>query len=260
MTALSVNLNKIAWLRNARGALAEPDLLAMAALTLEAGAQGITVHPRPDRRHITPEDVDRLSVWLNSQPAEFNLEGNPFSERGQGYPGFLDLVEQTQPNQCTLVPDASHQLTSDHGFTAEQIKKDLPPVIKRLKNSDIRISLFADPVAEVISAAAAIGVDRVELYTGPYASAFQADIAHCGRPNATTQAIHKSLAEAAKIAVDLGLDVNAGHGLNIANLGYFLSIQDIMEVSIGHALTTEALKDGWAQTVKKYLAVIQQAS
>lgn len=248
MTVLSVNVNKIAVLRNSRGG-ALPSVERAARVAVEAGAGGITVHPRPDLRHIRPDDVRALARWL---PVELNIEGNPFAPANdRGYPGLLALAEAVRPAQCTLVPDADGQITSDHGFDLARDAARLEPLIARLKAIGIRVSLFVDPDCRNVAQAAAIGADRVEVYTGPYAEAFAA-----GDP-ARALADCAATAQGARAA---GLGVNAGHDLDRANLGPFLdAVPGVLEVSIGHALIGEALYDGLAPTVRSYLAVIDRA-
>jgi pyridoxine 5-phosphate synthase len=249
MTALSVNLNKIAVLRNSRGD-ALPSVLQAARTCITAGCGGITVHPRPDQRHIKPDDVDALTGWM---PVELNIEGNPFAgPTARGYPGFLALVERARPAQCTLVPDADGQLTSDHGFDLEQAAGRLRPVIARLKSWGCRVSLFMDAGAPGLERAADLGADRIEFYTGPYARAFAS-----GDATAALDACARS----AERAQSVGLGVNAGHDLDQANLGPFLrAVPKVLEVSIGHALIGEALYDGLVPTVRNYLRVIADAS
>ncbi len=253
MTFLSVNVNKIAVLRNSRGG-SEPDVVRAARACLDAGAHGITVHPRPDARHIRADDVYALAELTRQRGVEFNLEGNPFAPPREGYPGFLSLCEQVRPAQATLVPDGDGQITSDHGFDFVRDGLALRPLVATLKSYGCRVSLFADAHTasgrETIGEAAATGADRVELYTGPYAEAHErgdsATIAH--------------FAEAALRAQAAGLGVNAGHDLSQANLGAFLhGVPGVLEVSIGHALIGEALYDGLDTTVKRYLKVIANA-
>jgi pyridoxine 5-phosphate synthase len=172
MTALSINLNKIALIRNSREGN-YPDLLAMAEQCIKLGADGITVHPRPDQRHIRPSDVRQLATLVSSiNTVEFNIEGNPFAEPEADYPGLLALVEETRPDQCTLVPDSNHQLTSDHGFDLKTQGDELIPIIQQVKSLGVRVSLFMDPDLEQIQLASQVGADRIELYTGPYAAAW----------------------------------------------------------------------------------------
>ncbi len=245
MTRLSVNLNKIAVLRNSRGD-DEPDVLRAARTCLDAGAHGITVHPRPDARHIRADDVIALAGLTARYGVEFNIEGNPFAPPRPGYPGLLALCEQARPAQATLVPDGDGQLTSDHGFDFARDAATLPPLVAQLKALGCRVSLFADAEAD-FDAAARTGADRIELYTGPYAAAFAA-----GRTDAAA-----AFSAAAAAAIRAGLGINAGHDLSQANLGHFLdSVPQVLEVSIGHALIGEALYEGLETTVHRYLAII----
>ncbi|SRR5579883_514608 len=247
MTLLSVNLNKIAVLRNARGEN-EPDIARAAETCISAGCGGITVHPRPDRRHVTPEDV-MLLAELTRNRVEYNLEGNPFAGARAGYPGFIELVRRARPTQATLVPDAEGQITSDHGFDLARDAQKLAPLIAELNSLGCRVSLFVDAGATELGRAAAIGASRVEIYTGPYAKAFAA-----GNYGRELQAC----AETARRAHDAGLSVNAGHDLNQQNLGTLKrAIPFLAEVSIGHALIGEALYDGLDKTVRNYLQILQ---
>ena len=250
-TALSVNLNKIAVLRNSRGGH-EPDVVRAARACLDAGAHGITVHPRPDARHVRHDDVIALSALTRERGVEFNLEGNPFAPPRAGYPGFLALCEQVRPAQATLVPDGDAQLTSDHGFDFVRDAEALAPLVAALKSLGCRVSLFADAHVEApdgagVEVAAQLGADRVELYTGPYAEAFE-------RGDAAPMLAR--FAAAARRAQSAGLGVNAGHDLSQANLPAFLAaVPDVLEVSIGHALISEALYDGLESTVRAYCAI-----
>lgn len=241
MTKLSVNLNKVALLRNSR-TLGIPSVVRAAIIALDAGAHGITVHPRPDGRHIRPQDVYELAELLKSRPGiEFNIEGNPFH-------AVLDLVREVLPQQCTLVPDDPGAFTSDHGWDLKRDGARLRPIIAELKALGIRISLFMDPLPEAMPAARDAGADRVELYTEPYARAFG---------TAGEKAVLARYAAAAQAAQRAGLGINAGHDLNQDNLPRFLSaVPGVLEVSIGHALIADALEFGLAQTVKGYLAAI----
>lgn len=247
LTVLSVNVNKIAVLRNSRGGR-DPDVVTSARVCLDAGAHGITVHPRPDARHIRSDDVYALAELTRAYGVEFNLEGNPFAPPRAGYPGFHALCAETRPAQATLVPDGDGQLTSDHGFDFVHDLDALRRQVTGLQALGCRISLFADAGAD-ITAAAASGADRIELYTGPYAEAFDT-----GTPETQLPAFAKTAHDAATH----GLGVNAGHDLSAANLGMFLrAVPNVLEVSIGHALIGEALYAGLAATVKRYLAVIE---
>jgi pyridoxine 5-phosphate synthase len=238
-TALSVNLNKVALVRNTRH-LGIPSVTRAATLCLEAGAAGITVHPRPDERHIRAGDVHDLAALLKAWPdREFNIEGNPFHN-------LMDFVRQVRPHQVTFVPDSEGQFTSDHGWTFPQDAERLKPLIAEAKALGARVSLFMDPIPEAMAAAKAVGADRVELYTETYASAY-------GTPKqAEVLAAFKATAEAALAA---GLGINAGHDLNRDNLHTFLTtVPGVQEVSIGHALIADALELGYTETVRAYNA------
>lgn len=239
MTRLSVNVNKIALLRNSRN-LGIPSVTRAAEIVLRAGAHGITVHPRPDARHIRAADVHDLAQLLKDWPqAEFNIEGNPFE------PPLLELARAVRPRQCTLVPDDPAALTSDHGWDLARDGERLHAVVTGLHDLGIRVSLFMDPLPEAMTAAAATGADRVELYTEPYARAFG---------TAEEAMAVARYAGATRSAQAVGLEVNAGHDLNCGNLPLFLSaVPGIAEVSIGHALVADALESGLAATVASYL-------
>lgn len=250
MTVLSVNVNKIAVLRNSRGGN-DPDVVRAAMTCLRAGAHGITVHPRPDQRHIRAADVLLLSALTQQHGVEFNIEGNPFAPAREGYPGLLELCEQTRPAQATLVPDSDGQLTSDHGFDFGRDGERLRPLIATLKSYGCRVSLFVDAGNLDIAQAAVLGADRVELYTGPYAEA------HAAADPWQSLAL---FADAARRAQAAGLGVNAGHDLSQANLAAFLAhVPNVLEVSIGHALISEALYTGLEASVAGYLAAIAEA-
>ena len=242
MTSLSVNVNKVALLRNTRDT-GIPDVVSAARTCIEAGAHGITVHPRPDQRHITTQDVLDLARLLSDhRHVEYNIEGNPFEGR------YLELVAQTKPAQATLVPDTPGQRTSDHGWQMDRDGDRLVPVIRQLDKLGIRVSLFMDPDADQIERAARIGADRVELYTESYATAY--------RGSDTDTEIDRFV-QAARIAQDIGLGINAGHDLNLENLGPFCAkVPNVLEVSIGHELIADAIWKGLAATVKAYLAVL----
>ena len=243
-TALSVNLNKVALVRNTRH-LGIPSLVRAAEICLRAGASGITVHPRPDQRHIRTEDVHDLSQVLAAWPdREYNIEGNPFQN-------LMGFVRTLRPHQCTLVPDGEGQFTSDHGWNLEQDGDRLRPIIAEARQLGVRVSLFMDPEPAAMPLARAIGADRVELYTEPYAQAW-------GGPDQACQTAR--YAAAAQAALAAGLAVNAGHDLNRANLTWFLqSVPQVHEVSIGHALIADALELGYAATVADYLRCIDEA-
>ena len=246
MTRLSVNLNKIAVLRNSRGG-AEPDMLRAARTCLDAGAHGLTLHPRPDARHARADDVMALAALAVERGVELNLEGNPFAAPRPGYPGFIALCREARPAQATLVPDDDGQITSDHGFDFARERDRLAPVIAELRGLGCRVSVFADAGAAV-EAAAEAGAHRIEIYTGPFAEA------HAAGNAAGALA---ACADTARRARAAGLGVNAGHDLSQSNLRDFLSaVPGIEEVSIGHALIAESLYDGLAATVRRYLALL----
>lgn len=233
MTKLSVNINKIATLRNARGGN-NPDVVRVALDCERFGAQGITVHPRPDERHIRHQDVFDLRPQLST---EFNIEGYPSED-------FCNLVIKAKPAQVTLVPDAPDQLTSNHGWDTKNNIEFLTPIVKRFKDAGIRVSIFIDPDKEMVDYAKQIGADRVELYTEPYASQYATD-----REKAIAPFI-----EAARHCREIGLGLNAGHDLSLQNLAYFHAcIPWVDEVSIGHALICDALYLGLRETIKGYL-------
>jgi pyridoxine 5-phosphate synthase len=241
MVKLSVNLNKVALLRNSRS-LGIPSVTRAARLCIDAGAQGITVHPRPDQRHIRPSDVYDLAELLAGEKGiEFNIEGNPFPE-------FMELVERVRPTQCTLVPDSPDVFTSDHGWNLRQDGTALALRIGELRRLGIRVSLFMDANPEDMELARAAGADRVELYTEPWAAAFETP---------SRDSVLARFAAASSTAQSAGLGVNAGHDLNLQNLGLFCSIPGILEVSIGHALTADALEMGFPAAVRAYLDVIR---
>lgn len=242
-TALSVNVNKVALVRNTRH-LGIPSVLRAAQLCLEAGAQGITVHPRPDERHIRAHDVYQLAELLKQWPqAEYNIEGNPTHN-------LMEFIRQVRPHQATFVPDSQDQFTSDHGWGFPQDAERLAPLIAECRQLGVRVSLFMDPVPEQMAAARAVGADRVELYTEPYAAAW-------GTPQQAVQL--ERYRAAAQAALDVGLGVNAGHDLSRDNLADFLAhVPGVLEVSIGHALIADALELGYGDTVRAYQRCIAQ--
>lgn len=233
MTRLSVNVNKVALLRNARGGNL-PNLSQVSKDCEEFGAQGITVHPRPDERHIRYADIPVLKKLVTT---EFNIEGKPT-------PKFIELVLENKPDQVTLVPDAPGQLTSDHGWDTLEHAGFLKDVIATFKNAGVRVSIFIDPVEQMIEGAKEVATDRIELYTGPYAHDFHKD------PGKAVAPYKKS----AILANQLGLGINAGHDLNLDNLRFFKeNIPGLLEVSIGHALIADALYYGLSNTIQMYL-------
>lgn len=237
MTNLSVNLNKVALVRNTRN-LEIPSVTKAAKICIEAGAHGITVHPRPDQRHIRPSDVYDLAKMLT---VEFNIEGNPFQ------PPFMDIVCEVKPTQCTLVPDAPDTFTSDQGWDLATDASRLVPIVEQLKKLGIRVSLFMDADSPDLQKAKDLGADRIELYTEPYAAAFE---------KGDVEAVFQKYVTAAQTAQNCGLGINAGHDLNLENLGKFCSIPNILEVSIGHALIADALEMGLSSAVKAYLQIL----
>lgn len=253
MTRLSVNLNKIAVLRNSRGG-ALPSVVQAAQVVLGAGADGLTVHPRPDQRHITGEDVMMLAQLLASHAQysaiEFNIEGNPFAPARSGYENLLDLAVRLRPHQVTFVPDSDGQLTSDHGFDLAHPPSALEPAIRRCRDAGVRVSLFVDADCTQVARAAELGAERVEIYTGPFAAAV------------ATGVYARELEDCATLmqrAGAAGLGINAGHDLDLRNLPILLSLAGIAEVSIGHALINDALYQGLDQTVRAYRAVCARA-
>ena len=252
MIALSVNLNKVALLRNARPGH-HPSVVDAARVAIAAGARGITVHPRPDQRHIRPEDVMALSALLRSDfpGIEFNIEGNPNAGPNPGgYPGFSELVTQAKPDQVTLVPDSDDQLTSDHGWDLSQKRPERARTIGLFQDLGARVSLFLDPEPALVDAAQAHGADRIELYTGPYAQAFWT------QGIAGAQALLDQYVRTAQRAQELGVGVNAGHDLDQENLLPFRRLPGLLEVSIGHALICDALASGFAETVARYVRIL----
>jgi pyridoxine 5-phosphate synthase len=239
---LSVNVNKIAVLRNSRGG-SIPDVLRAARTCIAAGCHGITVHPRPDARHITRQDVFDLSSMLRAEfpHIEFNIEGYPSTE-------FIDLISTVKPAQCTLVPDPPGVLTSNAGWPLGRATRWLRPLLRQLGNEGIRSSLFVEPLNTIIERAHELGAARIELYTGPYANTF-------GTPK--VDAILRAHRDAARLARKLGLGVNAGHDLDLHNIPrYAATVKDLQETSIGHALIADALYLGLTRSVKAYLKAL----
>ena len=250
-TLLSVNLNKVALIRNSRDTTI-PSVVEAARTAIESGAHGITVHPRPDMRHIRPSDVYELAELL-SEPAyshiEFNIEGNPYAgEENNGFPGFMKLVEDVNPAQCTLVPDDPNQLTSDHGWDLTGESNRLKPIVDDLKAKSIRVSCFMDPDNDQLSLAEHLGTDRIEFYTGPYADHYGSD---------KGDELLAEFIDAGSHAAELGLGINAGHDLNQDNLARFCrDVPNVLEVSIGHAIITDALWLGLGETVRRYRGIL----
>ncbi|MDO7672427.1 MAG: pyridoxine 5'-phosphate synthase [OM182 bacterium] len=244
MTVLSVNVNKIALLRNSRGR-DFPSVIDFSKRVIGLGVKGITVHPRPDERHVTRRDIRELTSFLADYPGvEFNIEGYPSED-------FMELVLNAKPDQCTLVPDAPEQLTSDHGWDISAHESLLSNVLGRLRDADIRSSIFLDPDAAMVERVLGVGADRIELYTESYAQAFGSE---------SQSAVLDSYRAAALRATELGIGLNAGHDLDLANLGEFLTIPAILEVSIGHALVVESLHEGVDNVVKRYLTLCAAAA
>lgn len=254
MTRLSVNLNKVALLRNSRDTTI-PSVTDAAKTAIESGACGITVHPRPDMRHIRPQDVYDLARLLSASEyhdIEFNIEGNPWAgPEDNGYPGFMALILEVCPHQATLVPDDPSQLTSDHGWDLSdpQTRDRLSPIINEIQSKGTRVSLFMDPVDAQLQHAAELGCERIEFYTGPYADAFDSP---------DNESVLSQFTGASQFASQLGLGINAGHDLNQHNLEAFLrAVQPVAEVSIGHAIISDALWLGLAETVRRYQQIIE---
>ncbi|MEY4642620.1 MAG: hypothetical protein RLZZ227_2614 [Pseudomonadota bacterium] len=244
MTTLSVNLNKLALLRNSRGHN-YPDLLLFAERFIALGVKGITIHPRPDERHIRRQDAYDLAAVLRKHPdVEFNIEGYPSSQ-------FLQLIAEVRPHQCTLVPDADAQLTSDHGWDCEAHQSFLVETVAGLKTLGVRAAVFLDPDPRQTDAAARTGADRIELYTEAFARSY-------GTPTAAAE--FQRYSDTARAAREAGLGLNAGHDLNLRNLAQFLTIPGILEVSIGHALTVECIEQGMDKVVARYLAICAAAT
>jgi pyridoxine 5-phosphate synthase len=248
MVRLSVNVNKIATLRNARGGR-EPSVIRAVETVIDAGAPGVTVHPRADERHIRRADVIDVSALLRERwqrggrPVEFNVEGDPRLD-------LMDLVVELRPDQCTLVPVQPGEVTSQAGWSMRSADTELPAVVARLRDAGVRVSLFVEPDPVVVEWAARLGADRVEFYTEPFASAFEEN-------RDAGQTSFDRYARAARLAHDLGLGVNAGHDLHLDNLAVFRHLPHLAEVSIGHALVSHALWVGLDRAVRDYLAVLR---
>ena len=244
---LSINLNKIALLRNARGEN-YPDLKYFANKAIDLGVDGLTLHPRPDHRHATSKDVIEISKIANNRGVEFNLEGNPFSKPNNEFQGFCELVEIISPDQITLVPDSIDQITSDHGWMPGSHDDKLINVIKNLKKLSIssKISLFIDKIAGV-EYASQMNVDSIEIHTGKFSKAIDRG----------DNSILIELSEIIERALNKNLLVNAGHDLNLNNLKHLVAMGNINEVSIGHAVIIDSLHYGFEETIKKYLKIIR---
>ena len=244
---LSVNLNKIALLRNARGEN-YPNIEYFANKAIALGVDGLTLHPRPDHRHATSDDVIKLSKLTKEKGVEFNIEGNPFSKPKNEFLGFCELVEIIKPDQITLVPDSIDQITSDHGWSSGKHDDDLINVINKLKeySNDAPISLFIDSI-EGVEYAYEMGATLIEIHTGEFSKAIETK---------NIKAVD-DIVEIVKIASKLNLSVNAGHDLNLNNLSYLVDIGNINEVSIGHAIIVDSLHYGFEETIKKYLDIIR---
>jgi pyridoxine 5-phosphate synthase len=243
MVRLSVNVNKIATVRNSRGGRV-PSVLEAVRVCVEAGAPGITVHPRADARHITSADVQEISAWLRTLDGriEFNIEGDP-------RPELLAMVRDVKPTQCTLVPVRPGEITSQAGWSPDTPRDEIASVVGALRAAGIRVSMFVDPEEAPIRWAADVGADRIELYTEPFARA-------CERGDAPGRASFETYARAAELAASLGLGVNAGHDLDLQNLVLFRRLPHLDEVSIGHALVSHALFVGLDRSVRDYLEVL----
>ncbi len=243
MTSLSVNLNKIALLRNSRGRNF-PNVADFAVYALKAGAAGITLHPRPDERHARYTDLYDLKPICESFSAELNVEGYPSED-------FLEIIHELRPHQCTLVPDNPRQITSDHGWDMPRQSEFLEPIVKRLALSGIRVSLFTDTNSANIQLSHHVGAQRIELYTEEYAHAYHSK---------NKEHITRMYSEAAKFARSIGLGVNAGHDLSLDNVGHLCKECHIDEVSIGHALIVESLHYGFENTVKRYVEILHSSN
>ena len=244
---LSVNLNKIALLRNARGEN-YPDLNYFANKAIDLGVDGLTLHPRPDHRHATSKDVINLAKLAKERNVEFNIEGNPFSKPNGDFLGFIDLVEIIKPNQVTLVPDEVNQITSDHGWSEGNHDDELIDAIAQIRNSskDSKISLFIDDI-EGVAYANRLNVELIEIHTGKFAKNISDG----------NELIVDEVENIVKTAQEMGILVNAGHDLNLENLKYLVMMDNINEVSIGHAIIVDSLLYGYEDTLRKYLKIIR---
>ena len=239
MTKLSVNINKIALLRNSRGR-DFPNVVEFAKKFIDLGVDGITVHPRQDERHITIQDAYDLAEFLQNFPdVEYNIEGYPSKD-------FIQIIRETQPTQCTLVPDGSNQITSDHGWDLGKHQQKISKLATELNTYGVRSAVFLDPSMQHVKLAAQTGIDRIELYTEEFASTYG---------SSQQQEVMGKYIQASALAQKLGLGVNAGHDLDLDNLATFLQIDNILEVSIGHALTIESIEQGMSTVVQKYLDI-----
>tara|TARA_B100001142_G_scaffold220321_1_gene218517 strand:+ start:4483 stop:5241 length:759 start_codon:yes stop_codon:yes gene_type:complete len=247
---LSVNLNKIALIRNSRGSN-NPSLMEYANKCIELGVDGLTLHPRPDHRHATSEDAINLSKLCKDHNIEFNLEGNPFSMAQGDFIGFQDLCAQAKPEQVTLVPDDLQQITSDHGWQPGFLDNKLRIFIEYLKDSNARTSLFIDPNVNSVEYAEEIGFDRIEIYTGPFARFLEEE------DHANLTLCKNNIVECINLAKQSKLGINAGHDLNLDNLPHLKECGNVDEVSIGHAIITDALKFGFDNTIMKYIKAVR---
>ena len=247
---LSVNLNKIALIRNSRGS-DNPSLMEYANKCIELGVDGLTLHPRPDHRHATSEDAINLSKLCKDNNIEFNLEGNPFSMPKGDFIGFQDLCAQAKPDQVTLVPDDLQQITSDHGWQPGFLDNKLRNFIGCLKDSNARTSLFIDANVGSVEYAEEIGFDRIEIYTGPFAKFLEEE------DHANVTLCKSNIEECINLAKQSMLGINAGHDLNLDNLPHLKECGNIDEVSIGHAIITDALKFGFDDTIMKYIKAVR---
>tara|TARA_B100000029_G_scaffold516572_1_gene631314 strand:+ start:6481 stop:7233 length:753 start_codon:yes stop_codon:yes gene_type:complete len=247
---LSVNLNKIALLRNSRGSN-QPNLLDYASDAIDLGVDGLTLHPRPDLRHATPDDIFDISSLCKKYKVEFNLEGNPFSKRSDNYPGFIDLVSKSLPHQVTLVPDNSSQLTSDHGWKPKDINREFSNMLVNIPKKTRYISVFVDIDFYDFKCFSTSPINAIEIYTGPFADAIKNNNIN------KVDELKNSILRLAEIAKNNNFKINAGHDINLNNLHFLKDCGLIDEVSIGHAIITDSLRYGYKETIKKYLEVVR---